>query len=218
MKELSVSSKRKHAGALTLELKAQQQAGNWDAVLDVVEQLEKRNAIDTILSVQLRQRAWLEKLRNQSHQIESLRAMWKSIPGEFKHRTKIASAAAQAFLKMHDAATAGKVLVESLNSHWDSDLVALYGDCFTDDVTTQIDQAERWLKIHTDDSGLFLALGKLCLNQKLWGKAQNYLDASISLHPGPAAYNALGKLAETLGKKEEAFNYYHLAMDQGQNH
>jgi HemY protein len=114
---------------------------------------------------------------------------------------------------MHDPVTASKLLVESLNAQWDSDLVSLYGDCHTEDATAQIDQAERWLKVQTNDAGLFLALGKLCLHQQLWGKAQSYLDASISLHPSQAAFNSLGNLAEKLGKKEDAFNYYHLAME-----
>jgi HemY protein len=213
LKELNDVSRRKHVGALTLELKAQQQAGNWDAVIDVSTQLEKRKAIDTTLSMQLRQRAWLEKLRTQAHDIESMRELWKAIPGEFKSRPKIAAMAAQTFLKMQDSASAGKLLVESLNAQWDSDLITLYGDCLADNVTAQIDQAERWLQTHTDDAGLLLTLGKLCLQQKLWGKAQSYLDASISLHPSQAAYNSLGKLAEKLGKKEDAFNYYHLAME-----
>lgn len=213
LKELNENSKRKHVGALSLELKAQQQAGNWDAVIDVSTQLEKRHAIDHTLSIQLRQRAWLEKLRTQSHNLESLRSLWKSIPGEFKARPKIAAMAAQTFLKMHDTAAASKLLVDSLNTQWDSELVTLYGDCLSDNVTAQIDQAERWLQTHTDDAGLLLALGKLCLHQQLWGKTQSYLDASISLQPSQAAYNSLGKLAEKLGKKEEAFNYYHLAME-----
>ena len=213
LKELNESIKRKHVGALSLELKAQQLAGNWDAVIDLSTQLEKRKAIDTTLSAQLRQRAWLEKLRDQSHNIESLRIVWKSVPGEIKFRPTVTAVAAQAFLKVHDTATAGKLLVDSLNLQWDSDLVSLYGDCLTNDITAQIDQAERWLKVHTDDAGLLLSLGKLCLQQQLWGKAQNYLDASISLHPSQAAYNSLGKLAEKLDKKEDAFNYYHLAMD-----
>jgi len=212
LKELSDTGKHKHSGALALELKAQQQAGNWDAVLDVAFQLEKRNAIDATLSIQLRQRAWQEKLRNQAHNTESLRALWKSIPGDLKYRPKIAASAAQAFLKLRDHTVASKLLVESLNTQWDSELVILYGDCHTNDVTTQIDQAERWLKVHTDDAGLLLALGKLCLHQQLWGKAQSYLDASISLNPTQAAYNTLGMLAEKLDKKEEAFHYYHLAL------
>jgi len=213
LKELNEAGVRKHVGALTLELKAQQQAKNWDAVLDVVTHLEKRNSIDATLASQLRQQAWLEKLRAQTHDIASLRGLWKTIPGEFKRRPKIAASAAQAFLRLHDDLSAGKLLVESLNAQWDSDLVTLYGDCRTDDIVAQIDQAERWLKTHTSDAGLMLTLGKLCLHQGLWGKAQNYLDASISLSPSRAAYNALGQLAEKLEKKEAAFNYYHLAME-----
>lgn len=213
LKELSETGKRKHVGALTLELKAQQQARNWDAVLDVAAQLEKRDAIDATLAEQLRQQAWLEKLRVQAHDLDALRTLWKSVPGEFRRRPKIAEAAARSFLKLKDAAGASRLLVESLNAQWDSDLVSLYGDCRTDDIVAQIDQAERWLKQYPDDAGLMLALGKLCLHQGLWGKAQNYLDASLSLQPSRAAYSALGQLAEKLGKKEDAFNYYHLAME-----
>ena len=215
LKELKDTGTRKHVGALMLELKAQQLAGNWDAVLDVAALLEKRHAIDSTLSVQLQQRAWLEKLQDSTFDIESLHRLWKSIPGEFKSRPTIAGAAAQAFIKLHDDTTASKLLVESLNTQWDSDLVTLYGDCHTDDLTAQINQAERWLKVQTDDAGLLLALGKLCLHQKLWGKAQSYLDASLSLQPSRAAYNSLGNLSEKLGKKEEAFKYYHLAIEFG---
>jgi HemY protein len=213
LKELGEAGGRKHVGALTLELKAQQQAKNWDAVLDVANQLEKRHAIDSILATQMRQQAWLEKLRTQSDDIATLRSLWKTIPGEFKRRPKIAATAAQTFIKLHDPVSAAKLLVESLNGQWDSDLVTLYGDCHSDDIGAQINQAERWLKVHADDAGLLLALGKLCLSQGLWGKAQNYLDASISVSPSREAYTSLGQLAEKLEKKEEAFNYYHLAME-----
>lgn len=213
LKELDAAAGRRHVGALTLELKAQQQANNWDAVLELATHLEKRNAIDATLAMQLRQQAWLEKLRTQAHDIASLRTLWKSVPGEFKRRPKIATVAVQGFLKFQDAVSASRLLAECLNAQWDTGLVALYGDCYSDDIVAQIDQAERWLKIHTDDAGLLLALGKLCLQQGLWGKAQSYLDASISLSPSRAAYTALGQLAEKLDKKEDAFNYYHLAME-----
>ncbi|MFA6014597.1 MAG: heme biosynthesis HemY N-terminal domain-containing protein [Gallionellaceae bacterium] len=212
LKELNKSGGSKHVGALTLELKAQQQSRNWDAVLEVAAQLEKRRAIDATLALQLRQQAWLEKLRDPMNDADTLRSIWRNVPGELKRLSKITAAAAKAYIRLHEPNSAGKVLVESLNAQWDSDLVTLYGDCHTDDVVTQINQAERWLKVHQDDAGLLLALGKLCLKQELWGKAQNYLDASISLAPSRAAYSALGQLAEKLDKKDVAFNYYHLAM------
>jgi len=61
LKELNETGKRKHVGVLTLELKAHQLAGNWDAVLDLTEQLEKRNAIESTLSEHLQQHAWGKK-------------------------------------------------------------------------------------------------------------------------------------------------------------
>ncbi len=212
LKELSDTGMHKHIGALSLELKAQQQARNWEAVLEVTTQLEKRNAIDKAVAAQLRQKAWLEKLHAQKTDIVSFRALWKSIPSEYKRRSKIAAAAAQAFYKLGDCQNAQHLLAESLNAHWDSELVALYGDCQNENNIPQIEQAERWLKLHTDDSGLLLALGKLCIQQGLWGKAQSYLDASISVEPRRDAYNWLGQLAENMGKHEQALAYFQQAL------
>ncbi|MDE2310602.1 MAG: heme biosynthesis protein HemY, partial [Betaproteobacteria bacterium] len=201
-----------HVGALQLELRAQQQAGNWDAVLDVVSQLEKRDAIDATVATQMRQQAWLEKIRTRSQDASALLAVWKSIPGEFRQRSKIAAAAARAFMQLGDCRNAQQILTGSLDAQWDSEPVALYGDCQSGNVVAQIEQAEKWLTQHKDDAGLLLALGKLCLYQKLWGKAQNYLDASISISPSRAAYTALGQLAEKSQKPDEAFRYFQKAM------
>ena len=211
LKELNDSGMHKHIGALGLELKAQQQARNWDAVLEVMAQLEKRNAIDTVVAAQLRQQAWLEKLRSQSTGINTLRSLWKSIPVEFKHRAKIAATAAEAFNRLGDCKSAQQLLTDSLNAQWDSELVALFGECRNDNNVAQIEQAERWLQHHTDDAGLLLALGKLCMHQQLWGKAQSYLDASLSLESSRGAYSALGQLAEKMGKHEEALAYFQKA-------
>jgi len=212
LKELNDSGMHKHIGALSLELKAQQQARNWEAVLEVTAQLEKRHAIDKVVAEQLRQQAWLEKLRSPATDIGTLRAVWKSVPGEFKRRKKIAAVAAEAFGKLGDCKSARQILTDSLNAQWDSDLVTLYGECHNDNNIAEIEQAERWLKQHTDDAGLLLALGKLCMHQQLWGKAQSYLDASLSLESSRAAFAALGQLAEKLGKQEQALAYFQKSM------
>ncbi|MBI5006445.1 MAG: heme biosynthesis protein HemY [Nitrosomonadales bacterium] len=211
LKELSDTGMHKHIGALSLELKAQQQARNWDAVLEVMTQLEKRNAIDKVVAVQMRQQAWLEKLAAQTTDLPALRMLWKSIPSELKRRSKIAAAAAQAFGRLGDCRSAQQLLTESLDSQWDSELVTLFGECSSENNIAQIEQAERWLTEHTDDAGLLLALGKLCMHQKLWGKAQSYLDASLSLRSSSAAYTALGRLAEQMGKQEQALAYFQKA-------
>lgn len=213
LKELSVKGNYKHAGALQLELKAQQQVRNWDGVLAAVAQLEKRSAINEVLAEQARQQAWLEKLHASTQDLTSLQLLWKSIPDEFKRRPRIAALAASSFIRFQDCKNAQKLLTESLNAQWDSELVTLFGDCKGANNIGQIEQAENWLKTHSDDAGLLLALGKLCLHHELWGKAQSYLDASISLAPGSAAYAALAQLAEKLHKTEEASRYYQLALE-----
>jgi HemY protein len=91
--------------------------------------------------------------------------------------------------------------------------VILYGELHEGNGVAQIEQAERWLQVHNTDAGLLLTLGKLCMYQSLWGKAQSYLEASCSLRPSREALTALAQLAEKQDKKDEAFKYYHRAME-----
>jgi len=212
--ELRDSGIKNHIGALTLELKAHQQAGNWDEVLNVLYQLEKRAGIDEMLATQLRQQAWLGKI-GQQKDLKSIISCLKNIPSEFKRRSKITAVAARALIKHGGDSQAMQLLTDSLDEKWESELVELYGDCHSSDVVAQIEQAEKWLVQHKQDAGLLLALGKLCLYQKLWGKARNYLDASNSISPSQAAFTALGQLAEQLGNSDEAFKYLQRAMALG---
>ncbi|MFZ1811889.1 MAG: heme biosynthesis protein HemY, partial [Candidatus Nitrotoga sp.] len=161
---------------------------------------------------QIRQQAWLEKIRAHTLDAPALLVIWKSTPGEFKRRPKVVAAAARAFIQQGDCRNARQIITDRLNAAWDSDLVMLYGECLTGEAGSHIEQAERWLKQHPDDAGLLLVLGKLCLHQGLWSKAQNYLDASNSIAPSSAAYTTLGHLSEKLQQPDEAFKYFQKAM------
>ena len=60
--------------------------------------------------------------------------------------------------------------------------------------------AEGWLKVQPKDSQLLLCLGQLALKHKLWGKAQSYLEASLSLSPSVDAHLSLAQLFEATEK------------------
>jgi HemY protein len=214
LRELRERGVKRHPGALSLELKAQQQAGNWDEVLKLLDKLEKSEAIDTTAAAQLRQQAWLKRI-GQQKDLAGLTACLKYVPADIRRLGRFVAAAASALIERGGCEPAKKLLTDSLNAQWDSELVALYGDCPSGDLVAQIEQAEKWLNLHDQDAGLLLALGKLCMSQKLWGKAQSYLDASISLSPTRAAYEASGRLAELLGKPADASRYYQQAMELG---
>ena len=53
-------------------------------------------------------------------------------------------------------------------------------------------------------AGLLLLLGRLALAQQLWGKAQGYLEASVSLHNSLAAQVELTRLFEQLDRPDDA--------------
>ena len=191
-------------------LKAHQQAEHWDEALLVLEQLERRDAIDSTTASLLRQHAFLAGLARQ-HDLPTLLTYWKTLPLEFRRRSKLAAAAADALLTMGADEQAASLLADSLDNQWDSELISLYGRCRSSDVLKQIERAEIWLKRHKDDAALLLTLGKLCTYQQLWGKAKTYLDASIGIAPSAAAYTALGQLAEKLG--DPPARYYQRAAD-----
>ena len=214
LQELRDSGVKNHVGAMTMELKAQQQTGNWDEVLSVLDQLEKRSSIDTLVAEQLRQQAWLEKIRQQED-LADLTACLKRMPAAYKQRSKIAATAAGALIQHGGGPLAQQMLADSLNTQWDSELVALYGDCISSDVIAQIEQAEKWLAQNNQDAGLLLTLGKLCLHQKLWGKAQNYLETSLSFEASRAVHLDLARLFERLGKSGDAAQHFRLAAEPG---
>src|SRR4029434_8504248 len=81
------------------------------------------------------------------------------------------------------------------------------------DSVRQIERAEGWLKHHPNDAALLFALGRLCARQALWGKAQSYLEASISVEPTHNAHLELARLHEKLGNTESARRHYRESLE-----
>ena len=56
-----------------------------------------------------------------------------------------------------------------------------------------------------------MTLGRLCVRQQLWAKAQSYLEAAMSIEDTPAVRLALASLAEQLDRQGEADRHYRAA-------
>jgi HemY protein len=198
----------KHTGVLRLDLKAQQQARNWDGVLAAVAQLEKREAIEPVQAEQLRVNAHIENLKRKAHLADELKTYWEKMPAGDRINGKIATMAARLFLGMGGTKQARDIIEQSLEKHWDSSLVELYGQCADKDAVKQIERAEKWLQSHSKDPALLLALGRLCARQELWGKAQSYIEASLAVESTRTAHLALAQLLEKMNKVDEACKHY----------
>ena len=74
---LRATGDRQHTAALRLELKAQQLGRNWAAVLDLLGQLERRNALDMGVITQLRRHAYLEAFKSRTRDPRALKEYWQ---------------------------------------------------------------------------------------------------------------------------------------------
>ena len=202
-----------YTAALQLELKAQQRSRNWNAVLELLGKLEERNAVDISVMKNLRRRAHVENVRSRVLNPQALKEYWQHISADDKKDSKLAFAAARAYMAAGDCGTAIEIVGQSLDSKWDSELAELYAECVGQDPIRQMERAEGWLKAHPNDASLLLALGKLCIYSELWGKAQNYLEASLSVEPDYPAHLALAQLNEKLGRPELSKDHYRKGLE-----
>lgn len=60
------------------------------------------------------------------------------------------------------------------------------------------------MKLHPDDPSLLLTLGRLCLQNRLWGKARDYLESSLNLQRNPETCAELARLLAGLGDTERS--------------
>ena len=203
---------QKHTAALRLELRAQQMAMNWERVLALIPQLEKRRVFEHPVVAQLRRQAVIESLKRKAVDDKSLREYWDRLPAEDRYEPRIAATAAQSFIALGGCRDAHKIVEQGLERQWDPALLASYSECLGTDVRQQLERAEKWLEQHPHDVVLLLTLGRLCAHQGLWGKARSYLEASLSIEPTHSAHLEIGRLLEREGKPAEAAAAYQEAL------
>jgi HemY protein len=204
---------RRHTAALRLELKAQQQMRQWDQVCDLLPELERRGVYDREQAENLRIHALAESLTRKADDAFALEEAWKKLSDAEKRNPRVAAAAAESYTGVGRGAEAQAMIEKSLDAEWDPQLVLLYPDTAGRDSVRLIERAEAWLERHPNDAALLLALGRLCAQQSLWGKAQSYLEASLSVEPTHRAHLELARLHEKLGNVDAANRHYRESLD-----
>ncbi|MBI5908989.1 MAG: heme biosynthesis protein HemY [Betaproteobacteria bacterium] len=210
LRELSASGPKRIATQRML-MKAHQRLGHWDEVRRLAAALGKRGALAEVAATQLRITAQIEALRQQARDATGLAACWQGT--EDKLDARVARTAAQLFIALGDCRRAHEIVGAALETEWSGELILLYGECLGADILAQIERAERWLKSRPRERALLLTLGRLCLARELWGKAQSYLEASLSEEPSRGAHVALAQLFDRIGKPEDANRHFRASAD-----
>jgi HemY protein len=206
----------RHIAMLRLESKVAFELGRWEELLHNVRQLRKHKALSAEQAAPALRRAHAERMKQLVGDPSALLSYWQEIPSEeLNDRGMVRDVLplmARAGQAMHVRAQAEQLLDEQ----WDSDLARLYAYCSStvDDANACLHKAEAWLEKQPRDAGLLFALGQLCRRTELWGKAQSYLEASLSLDPQVGTHLALAHLFETLERRDEAQRHYRAAAEK----
>ena len=212
LKRLQESAGR-HIAALRLELRAQQGSGHWDEVLRITRLLEKRQALPPEIAREIVLKAHQENLQQRRSDLAQLQAYQKKMP-TLERTPRLALTYAQALIALEAHDEAKDAIEVQLDAEWDSRLVNLYGLTRGSDLNAQIARADRWLPAHRDDPQLLLALGRMCFAQRLWGKAQTYLEAALSLSDRREIRLELARLFEQTERVDDAMPHYRAAAEQ----
>lgn len=188
-----------------------QQRGEWPAVIRLLPELRKDKALPIGELAELERRAWNENLALATVQpgsgeegLAALHRAWQQLSTPQRQEPSLVLAYAEQLRQLGAQVEAEEVLRQALKRQYDSHLARLYGLVRGSDANRQLQAAEGWLKQHPDDSSLLLTLGRLCLQDRLWGKARDYLEASLRLQRNPEACAELARLLARLGDTERS--------------
>lgn len=189
------------------------QLSDWQSLEKLLPAL-KRQVLSSEEYRKLEADVFAAKLADAVSKRLEVEACFMSIPKKLRTQHAIVLIYANYLFETEQHAATEKLLVNTLNHHWHPDLLYLYSKAKVKNPGKQLQQLEAWNKQHHNEPTLLYALGKACVANQLWGKAQDYLQQSIELHPVPATYQQLGLVFEKIGDNDRALEAYKQGLNQ----
>ena len=179
-----------------------EQQGEWSELLGLLPELRKNKALAESELLDLERRAWRARLAVAGQSglaageaaLQPLTQAWQQLSKAQRQESSLLLAYAEQLRTLGAEPEAEEVLRTALKRQYDASLVALYGTLRGNEPKAQLQAAEGWLKQQPDDPQLLLALGRLCLQNRLWDKARDYLEASLARSRSAAACAELARL------------------------
>ncbi|MFB4394814.1 MULTISPECIES: heme biosynthesis protein HemY [unclassified Pseudomonas] len=200
-----------NAQVLRLLQRLYRERGDWPALIRLLPDLRKGKVLPASELSELEQRAWGQNLtlaatRGEEPQAarQALERAWQQLTSAQRQEPQLVSAYAEQLRQLGAQGEAEQVLRAALKRQYESHLARLYGLVRGDDPARQLQVAEGWLKEHPQDPSLLLTLGRLSLQNRLWGKARDYLESSLRLERNPETCAELARLLAGLGETERS--------------
>lgn len=197
----------------------------WDEVSALLPRLKRAAAYPPARLVELEAECAARLLARPYPTREELTKVWHALPKPVRVVPVVILAYARVLLQFNAQASgrantqgnaqamAETVLRKALFAQWEPRLLVPYGDLQPPAAQDALRQAERWLPEHPQDPALLLALGRLCLTQALWGKAREYLEATLVRAPSALVFRLLAETLERLNDPAAAARQRQLGLE-----
>lgn len=183
---------------------------DWQQLIQLVPELKRLPNADKAKLTELEEQAWRALFTNKADELqrsqqyqraaEDLADLWKQLPESIRFDASVILNYAEQLIRLKNENEAEALIRTVLNKHWNDALVEKYGRIKGVDPAEQLISAETWLKSRPNNPGLLLTLGRLSLQNELWGKALEYFEASNALQSNRECLGELCRLEQHLGR------------------
>ncbi len=195
---------RTQPAGTALLLEALERADDWERIRSLLPDARHRRACAPARLDALEECAFRAVAAGDDVTPETLQTAWKAVEPRLRQQPGLIAVHASALARSGRADEAARELERALEQGWDARLVRAYGLISAQDVRRQLAFAESLLRAHAEQPELLLALGRLALRNRLWGKARDYFDASLRLAARADTCAELARLCEQLGEHEQS--------------
>lgn len=179
------------------QLAHQQQ--DWSQQLKLLPALRKIKHLDPKKTDQLEYQAWQGRISQPAESMQQVQDIWDTLPSALHKQPCLLMAYCSQYIHFKQPEQAERLLRQQLNQKFDVQLLQAYAQVPHTQPGLAVKNAERWLEQAPDDAVALYALGKLCLQAELWGKARDYLQSSLVKKPQPKVYAELARLLNEMG-------------------
>jgi len=193
---------------LKLLLRLYVELHDWERLLELLPLVSRQKVIARDEVKRFEIMAYSELLKQALSENKHLHDTWQRIGKTMRQNTTVLHVYLLGLMQHKQGGEAETLINDALNREWDQKLVRLYGLLEDTDVNRQIRYAEDWLTHRRHDPVLLLTLGRLCMRNRLWAQARQYLETSMSLEPNMETCTELARLCEQQGENDKALQYY----------
>lgn len=202
-----------HSYVLYLLKKLYEKLESWDDLYQLLPELRRHHVLNSEELDALELHLHRVRLSTAGDDIGKLLQCWEQMPRALKHQPELILDYANQLKRLGEEKQAEKHLRDYLKKSWDPQLMRMYGQVQGEDLEQQLATAEYWLREHEQHPELLLACARLCLYNKLWGKARSYLEASLGAENRAETCCELGNLLQQMGEKERAAAYFRQGLE-----